>query len=458
MANETTVSFKQLNLNSWIIRQLQNIGLTIATPIQSHCIPKILEGKDCIGCAKTGSGKTLAFAIPILQKLCEDPYGIFALVLTPTRELAYQIGDQFSVLGKPMNLRYTVVTGGMEMLTQAQELRQNPHVVISTPGRLADHLESCDTFSLKRIKFLVLDEADRLLGGLFDKQIKTIFSAIPKNCHRLLFSATMTDVLETVKEVTDKDVFVHISESEVATVDELEQLYVLCPLDIRDGYLVEVIRLYREENPRSSMIIFTDTCKNCALLSMTLNDIGFTNVALHGMIPQKQRLAALSKFKSKNVKILIATDVASRGLDIPQVELVINHTIPNEPKTYVHRVGRTARAGRGGTSISLVTPHDIKLVKAIEKVINMKMKEFPVDGKEVAKIFTEVVVTKKASESKLDESDFHEKRKIHRRKKLILEGKDPDEIEEQLKMKRKGKKLKHFKHAKKSKTTEEKRL
>ena len=145
--------------------------MTKPTPIQAHCIPKILEGNDCIGCAKTGSGKTLAFALPILQKLSEEPFGIFALVLTPTRELAFQIGEQFLAYGKVINLKLCVISGGMDMVTQGQELSKRPHIVVSTPGRLADHLDSCNTFSLKKIRFLVLDEADRLLSGQFDDQV-----------------------------------------------------------------------------------------------------------------------------------------------------------------------------------------------------------------------------------------------------------------------------------------------
>lgn len=225
-----------------------------------NCIPEILKGKDCIGAAKTGSGKTLAFALPILQTLCQDPYGIFALILTPTRELAYQIGDQFSVIGKPMNLKCCVVVGGMDMVTQGQELAKKPHIVVATPGRLADHIQSCDTFSLARIRYLVLDEADRLLSGHFDEQIKTIFNVLPKKRQNLFFSATITDTLEKLKEVTGNEVFLYEAPSEIATVEQLEQDYVLCPQDVRDAYLVETIRTYRAINTTGNILIFTDTC------------------------------------------------------------------------------------------------------------------------------------------------------------------------------------------------------
>ncbi|XP_026287575.1 probable ATP-dependent RNA helicase DDX49 [Frankliniella occidentalis] len=450
-------TFNDLGLSPWLVRQCDLLGMKSPTEIQKKCIPRILQGEDCIGCAKTGSGKTLAFALPILNKLGEDPYGIFALILTPTRELAYQIGDQFAVMGKTLNLRMSVIVGGMDMMVQGQELSRKPHIVVATPGRLADHLESCDTFSLKRIKYLVLDEADRLLEGRFDHQLKTVFECIPEKRQTLLFSATLSDSLDKVKSIADEKVFVWSEPTDVATVDQLAQSYVLCPPMVRDGYLVETIRTYRSQDENGSIMIFTDTCKNCQLLSMTLNEVGFENVALHAMERQRERLASLAKFKSNVVKILIATDVASRGLDIPAVQLVLNHTLPNSPKDYIHRVGRTARAGRGGLAVSLITPHDIKILQAIEEAINFKLSEYKIDDKEVAKIVTQVSVTKREAGIKLDETDFYEKKAINKRKKLILEGKDPDEEEARLearkKLKRKLAKKKAKEYAKKKKVS-----
>ncbi|KAJ1526016.1 hypothetical protein ONE63_009190 [Megalurothrips usitatus] len=445
---EKNKSFTDLGLSPWLVRQCDLMGMKSPTPIQQNCIPPILKGEDCIGCAQTGSGKTFAFALPILTKLSEDPYGIYALVLTPTRELAFQIGDQFAVMGKTLNLRMTVVVGGMDMVIQGQELSRKPHVVVATPGRLADHLESCDTFSLKKIKFLVLDEADRLLDGRFDEQLQTIFQALPTKRQTLLFSATLSDSLDRVKAIADNKVFIWSAPVEVATVENLTQSYVLCPPLVRDGYLVETVRTFRSQDESGLIMIFTDTCKNCQLLSMTLNEVGFENVALHAMEKQRERLASLAKFKSNVVKILIATDVASRGLDIPAVQLVINHILPNVPKDYIHRVGRTARAGRGGLAVSIVTPHDIKLLHAIEEAINTKLTEYNVDDKEVAKIITQVSVTKREAEIKLDETDFYEKKAINKRKKLILEGKDPDEEEAREEKKRKLKRKMARKKAK----------
>ncbi|KAL3265888.1 hypothetical protein HHI36_010079 [Cryptolaemus montrouzieri] len=403
-------SFEDLGLQPWIIRQCGSIGIKSPTDIQINCIPAILNGSDCIGAAKTGSGKTFAFALPIIQKLCEDPYGIFALVLTPTRELAFQISDQFAVIGKMMNLKLTTIVGGMDMITQAQKLTNKPHIVVATPGRLADHIDSCMTFNFNNLKFLVLDEADRLLSGLFDKQIKTIFSVLPKERQHLFFSATITDTLATIKDFTKNETFLYEASAEIATVENLEQYYILCANYVKDAYLVQAIRTYRNQDENGNIMIFTDSCMKCQVLSMMLNDVGFENVALHGMLKQKMRLAALAQFKSNTIKILIATDVASRGLDIPTVQLVINHSLPKVHKEYIHRVGRTARAGRGGKAITLVTPYDVPNLLDIEKNINTKLSEFKVDDKEVGIIFTQISVSKSEAHIKLDEQKFYEKR------------------------------------------------
>lgn len=239
----------------------------------------------------------------------------------------------------------------------------------------------------------------------------------------------------------------------IATVKELDQRYVLCPKDVLDSYLVEVIKTFRTTNENGSIMIFTDTCKYCQLLSMMLNNVGFTNVALHAMIKQKERLAALNKFKSNHVQILIATDVAARGLDIPTVQLIINHVIPNVPKEYIHRVGRTARAGKNGMSISLITPNDIKLLHAIENVIGIKLTEYKIDDKKIITILTQVSVAKRTAEIKLDETDFYEKKMINKQKKLILEELDgsqlPDEVdifEEEREKRRKKRKRQLLRH------------
>lgn len=421
--------FSSLGLADWLVKQCKQLGINKPTPVQEHCMPPILEGRDCLGCAKTGSGKTAAFVLPVVQKLSEDPYGIFCLVLTPTRELAYQIAEQFRVLGKPLGLKECIIVGGMDMVSQAIELTNQPHVVVATPGRLADHIRSSNTFSMRKIQFLILDEADRLLEqGCtdFTRDLETILGTLPAKRQTLLFSATLTDTLHELKNIAMNKPFFWESKSETRTVEELDQRYILTPEKVKDAYLVHLIQKFTDEHDDWSIMIFTNTCKNCQILTMMLREFNFHTISLHSMMKQKQRFANLAKFKASVFKILIATDVAARGLDIPTVQVVINHNTPGLPKTYIHRVGRTARAGRHGVSITLVTQYDINLVHSIEGLIQTKLKEYPTEEKEVLKILTQVNVTRRKCEIKLESTDFDEKKETNKRKQLILEGKDPD--------------------------------
>uniref|UniRef100_A0AAX7SDT4 RNA helicase n=1 Tax=Astatotilapia calliptera TaxID=8154 RepID=A0AAX7SDT4_ASTCA len=386
--------FSSLGLSDWLVKQCKQLGINKPTPVQENCMPAILQGRDCMGCAKTGSGKTAAFVLPVLQKLSEDPYGIFCLVLTPTRSLSNQ-----------------------------------PHVVVATPGRLADHIRSSNTFSMKRIQFLILDEADRLLEqGCtdFTKDLEVILEILPAKRQTMLFSATLTDTLQELKSIAMNEPFFWESKSETRTVEELDQRYILTPEKVKDAYLVHLIQTFTDEHDDWSIIIFTNTCKSCQILTMMLREFNFPTISLHSMMKQKQRFANLAKFKASVYKILIATDVAARGLDIPTVQVVINHNTPGLPKIYIHRVGRTARAGRNGVSITLVTQYDIHLIHSIEEQIQTKLKEYPVEEKEVLKILTQVNVTRRECEIKLESTDFDEKKEINKRKQLILEGKDPE--------------------------------
>jgi len=435
-------SFPLLGVCSWLVSQLSCLGMTIPSPVQSACIPPILSGRDCVGVAKTGEGKTLAFALPILQTLSVDPYGIFALVLTPTRELANQIGDTFRSVGKPMGLREVVVTGGRDTIRQSMDLDRRPHVVIATPGRLADHIQNNSTFSLKRVKYLVLDEADRLLEGGYDEQLATILPSLPSSRQTLLFTATSSDSVMNVIESCKNNPFVWVSPSLTATstVATLDQRYLLTPPEAQDAYLVQILLDRKEKNPRHLSIVFCRTCRSAELVGMLLSKVGIATSTLHSMRAQKDRLASLAMFKSGHTKVLVATDVASRGLDIPEVNLVVNHNIPREPVDYVHRVGRTARAGRGGQAISMVTPNDVGLVQAIEAHTSVKWTEIEVDDTAVAEIMIQVNTVKREGEIELGEKDWGEQREINRRKRKIKEGIDP-ELEESMKKEARKKKV-----------------
>ncbi|GAA6069928.1 probable ATP-dependent RNA helicase DDX49 [Tachysurus ichikawai] len=274
-----------------------------------------------------------------------------------------------------------------------------------------------------------MDEADRLLEqGCtdFTKDLEIILNVVPAKRQTLLFSATLTDTLQELKSIAMNKPFFWEHKSEVRTVEELDQRYILTPEKVKDAYLVNLIQKFQDEHDDWSIMIFTNTCKNCQILTMMLRAFKFPAIALHSMMKQRQRFANLAKFKSNIFKILIATDVAARGLDIPTVQVVINHNTPGLPKIYIHRVGRTARAGRNGVSITLVTQYDIHLVNAIEEQIQAKLKEYPVQEKEVLKILTQVNVTRRQCEIKLEATDFDEKKEINKKKQMILEGKDPD--------------------------------
>ncbi|XP_002168355.2 probable ATP-dependent RNA helicase DDX49 isoform X1 [Hydra vulgaris] len=407
--------FTDLGLHEWLNKQCLEMGISKPTEIQVSCIPEILSGRDCIGSAKTGSGKTAAFALPIIQKLSEDPYGIFALILTPTRELAIQIADQFKALGKSIGLNDAVIIGGLDMVKQGMELSNQPHVVIATPGRLASHITSGTKFSLNKIKFLVLDEADRLLEKSFENDLEVIFDNIAKKRQTLLFSATITDAINHLKEVAHNP-FCYEVKSDFATVTELDQRYLLIPSQVKDCYLVHLLQNFSEK----SVIIFTQTCRSCQVISFMLRKVEFKCAGLHSVMSQRERLSSLGRFRSGHVKILVATDVASRGLDIPLVQLVINYNVPASPKDYVHRVGRTARAGRGGMSLTLLTQFDIDRLKAIETFIGLKMKEFETNEDDAVKLLKPISIIRREVEIRLNDANFGEKKKNNKRKLGLL--------------------------------------
>lgn len=255
-------TFEALGVSPWICKQMNKLGLKAPTPIQTECIPGILEGRDCIGAAKTGSGKTFAFALPILQKLSEEPTHNFALILTPTHELAHQISEQLLVAGQPMNLRVCVVTGGTDQMLESLKLQSRPHIIVAMPGRLEAHLTGCNTLSLEYIKFLVIDEADRVLSGSFDETLTVIERFLPKQRQNLFFSATMKEYLKesSLFPIAD-NVFEWAEDTTVKTVETLDQRYVLCADYDRDMVLVEVLRKYKEDNEDANVIVFTNKKK-----------------------------------------------------------------------------------------------------------------------------------------------------------------------------------------------------
>jgi ATP-dependent RNA helicase DDX47/RRP3 len=357
-----------------------SLGYKHPTPIQRESIPIALQGRDIIGLAETGSGKTAAFALPILSALLEKPQPLFALVLAPTRELAAQIAQSFEALGASISLRCALVVGGLDMVPQSIALGKKPHVVVATPGRLLDHLEKTKGFSLQRLRYLVLDEADRMLDLDFSSILDKILKFIPRERRTYLFSATMSSKVESLQRASLKDpVRVSVSSNKYQTVSTLQQNYLFIPHMHKDTYLIYLMN----EFAGKSAIIFTRQVHETQRLSILLRSLGFGAIPLHGQLSQSSRLGALNKFRAGMRDILVATDVAARGLDIPKVDIVINHDLPQDSKTYVHRVGRTARAGKSGRAISLVTQFDLELWLRIEAALGKKLEEHPTERDEV---------------------------------------------------------------------------
>lgn len=299
--------------------------------------------------------QTAAFAIPILQALFKAPQSFIACIMAPTRELAVQISEQFEALGSTIGVRCCVIVGGMDMISQQIALGKNPHVIVCTPGRLVDHLENTKGFNMKNLKFLVMDEADRLLDLDFGTEIEKVLKVIPRERNTYLFSATMTSKVEKLQRASLVNPAKVSIDTKYSTVSTLLQYYLFFPFKHKECYLTYLLN----EMAGHSVIVFTLTVATSQKLSLMLRNLGFEAVCLHGQMPQPKRLGALSKFKSGIRSILIATDVASRGLDIPSVDCVINYDVPQSSKDYIHRVGRTARAGRAGKSITLVTQYFI---------------------------------------------------------------------------------------------------
>eukprot|EP00929_Paragymnodinium_shiwhaense_P045014 TRINITY_DN23053_c0_g1_i1.p1 TRINITY_DN23053_c0_g1~~TRINITY_DN23053_c0_g1_i1.p1 ORF type:complete len:515 (+),score=188.63 TRINITY_DN23053_c0_g1_i1:98-1642(+) len=365
-------TFETLGVCEELCQAVRLMKWTKPTGIQKESIPYALQGRDIIGLAETGSGKTGAFALPIVQRLLDNPQRFYAVALAPTRELCVQIGEQFEAIGSGIKLQTAVVVGGLDMVTQAMALAKRPHVVVATPGRLVDHLENTKGFHLKSIKYLVMDEADRLLSMDFDEALDKILEAVPRDRNTFLFSATMTSKVSKLQRASlRRPVKVEVN-TKHDTVSGLVQNFMFVPYKFKQTYFAALLSHFQHY----SAMVFVDTCLNAQKLAIMLRHLGLASIALHGQMSQAQRLGALSSFKAKEKRVIVCTDVASRGLDIPSVDLVCNYDVPRNSKDYIHRVGRTARAGRAGRAVSLVTQYDIELFQRIEHFLEKKLDSF----------------------------------------------------------------------------------
>jgi ATP-dependent RNA helicase RhlE len=367
------MKFTDLNLIEPILRSLQEEGYDTPTPIQQQSIPHSIEGRDLLACAQTGTGKTAAFAIPILQRL-NDKYAaqpanhIKTLILTPTRELAIQIGDSFTAYGRHLKLRNFVVFGGVGQKPQEDALRRGVDILIATPGRLLD-LMNQGFVSLQKLEIFVLDEADRMLDMGFIHDVRRVIKALPTERQTLFFSATMPpEIAKLAHDILTDPVKVAVTPVS-STVDLIDQSIFFVDKNRKKNLLLHLL----ETNDVKSALVFTRTKHGANRVVQDLNKAGVHAQAIHGNKSQTARQKALSDFKDGNIKVLVATDIAARGIDLEELSHVINFDLPNIPETYVHRIGRTGRAGASGVAFSFCDQEEKAYLRDIERLINKKV-------------------------------------------------------------------------------------
>ncbi|MDX2139487.1 MAG: DEAD/DEAH box helicase [Chloroflexota bacterium] len=365
------MQFNELNLIDPLLRAVREEGYTTPTPIQQQAIPQVLNQRDLLGIAQTGTGKTAAFALPILQHLAKNPRqhrGIRALILAPTRELAAQIGDSFSTYGKYTGIKNTVIFGGVGQMPQVDALRRGPEVVVAAPGRLLD-LMGQGYIKLDRLEIFVLDEADRMLDMGFIHDVRRVINALPRQRQTLLFSATMPDEIQKLA----KDILIDPVRVEVTpvatTVEKIAQSVYFIDQKRKPALLEYLLR----DPAIKRVLVFTRTKHGANKVVRGLEGAGIQAEAIHGNKSQTARERALVNFKRGATRVLVATDIAARGIDVEDITHIIQFDLSHEPETYVHRIGRTARAGASGAALAFCAPEEQPLLKQIERLIRLRV-------------------------------------------------------------------------------------
>ena len=372
------MTFKELNLSAPLLRAVQEAGYETPSPIQAAAIPPVLSGRDLMGCAQTGTGKTAAFALPMLDRLTANAPrrkgAIRALILTPTRELALQIGESFDAYGKYLKLRSTVIFGGVGQAPQVEALKKGVDILIACPGRLND-LIGQGFIDLSDLEIFVLDEADRMLDMGFVHDVKKVIAKLPKERQNLMFSATMPKEIEQLAAgILRKPAFVKVDPVS-STVDRIQQSLYHVEKGNKKFLLPWLIK--NLQPPVVNALVFSRTKHGADKIAKDLTKQGIPAAAIHGNKSQTARQRALTNFKDHTTRVLIATDIAARGIDVDHLTHVINYELPNVPETYVHRIGRTGRAGREGVAFSFCDAEEVPLLKDIQKLIG---KEVPIAG------------------------------------------------------------------------------
>lgn len=363
-----TQLFHQFGLSQELLRSIERMGFEEATPIQAQTIPLSLQNKDIIGQAQTGTGKTAAFGIPLVEKINVQHSAVQAIVIAPTRELAIQVSEELYKIGYDKRTRVLPVYGGQDINRQIRTLKKRPHIIVGTPGRLLDHIRR-NTLSLAEVHTVVLDEADEMLNMGFIEDIEHILSNVPGERQTLLFSATMPDPIKAIaKRFMKQPEHIRIKAKEM-TVPNIQQFY----LEVAERQKFDVLtRLLDLQSPELA-IVFGRTKRRVDELSEALNVRGYSAEGIHGDLSQAKRLSVLRKFKEGTIDVLVATDVAARGLDISGVTHVYNFDVPQDPESYVHRIGRTGRAGKTGQAITFITDREHSILENIETITKRKM-------------------------------------------------------------------------------------
>lgn len=363
-----TNNFAELALKPELVNNLDSLGFTQMTEIQSQSLPKILQGKDVVAKAKTGSGKTVAFALGLLNRLDVGRFRIQALVMCPTRELAEQVADEIRRVGRMIdNMKVLTLCGGSPMGPQIGSLSHGAHIIVGTPGRIMDHLFK-RRLNLKEVSTLVLDEADRMLDMGFEDEMEAVIKNLPTNRQTLLFSATYPDQIKQVSLKVQKNP-IEISVESTHDTSKIKQLF----FEVDDAQRTNATAALLTEYQPDSAIVFCNTKIACQSLLTELKDLGFSVDALHGDLEQRERNQVMVRFANKSLAVLIATDVASRGLDVKGVGAVINYNITPDPEVHIHRIGRTGRADADGLAFTLCAPNEVHRANAVEDYQNAKI-------------------------------------------------------------------------------------
>ncbi|CAD2085463.1 ATP-dependent RNA helicase DDX47, putative [Plasmodium vinckei lentum] len=411
--SEEITSFSQLNICEEVLQSIQELGWEKPTLIQQKVLPLVFQKRDIIGLSETGSGKTACFIIPILQELKYKKQSFFALIISPTRELCIQIAQNAQALGSNLLINICTIFGGVDIVTQSLNLAKKPNIIISTPGRILDHLNNTKGFNLKNLKYLVFDEADKLLSLDFESSINKLLLILPNNRITFLFSATMTKSVAKLKKASLKNPIKIEVSNKYSTVKTLIETYIFLPLKYKYTYLCSLCFYFTNKN----IIIFANTCATAQKLNFFCRNLGLKSICLHGKLTQNQRLSSLNLFKTNKYNILISTQVGARGLDLQNIKIVINFDLCS-CKEYIHRVGRTARAGKTGKSITFVTQYDVEAFLTIEKQLNKKIDKFTdIDEHDVLVYHTQALEALRLSEIEMKENqELYKKNKFKKKK------------------------------------------